>query len=165
MLHRVFGDNEKYNKSYQKVRIDDEWLYYPNFMEWIKKQPNYLKWKMGGDEWSIDKDILSSLDDKIYSSNTCCLVPKYINNCVIENGLGLQNKKDKLPQGIYKNHNRYYFKEGKKYYTFGTVEEASKAYIENRNRIRKEMAIKAFENKDITELVYKKLMDDNFIYR
>ena len=44
---------------------------------WIIKEPNYEKWKIEN-RWAVDKDIIVK-GNKIYSPDTCCLVPNYIN--------------------------------------------------------------------------------------
>ena len=52
-------------------------MYYPNFYEWLHSQPNFDQW-LNGERWAVDKDILVK-GNKIYSPETCCLVPMRIN--------------------------------------------------------------------------------------
>lgn len=167
IIKRVFKAKEKNAKNtlYKDVKICDEWMYFPNFVKWLKEQSNYDKWKQGTNhEWSIDKDILSSLDNKIYSPETCCLVPSYINSSVID----VRCKDKTLPVGVMKFSNKYYYyfdnEVGKNQY-FETIEETQESYINYKNNKRKHLAQKAYDNKDITEKCYNALMDNNFMYR
>lgn len=52
--------------TYRGCTVSEDWLTYSNFYNWIIKQDNYQKWKEGGREWAIDKDILVK-DNKVYS--------------------------------------------------------------------------------------------------
>lgn len=48
------------------------------FSDWASSQAGYLQKDEDGDRWHLDKDILSPLI-KVYSSETCCFIPKKIN--------------------------------------------------------------------------------------
>lgn len=48
------------------------------FAEWCSDQPGYLCKDAPGRYWSLDKDILGD-GDKIYSENSCCFIPQYLN--------------------------------------------------------------------------------------
>ena len=63
--------------TYNGCTVSSEWLYYDNFYKWVTTQKNYQKWK-NGQRWSIDKDIKYK-GNKIYSSDTCFLVPQNVN--------------------------------------------------------------------------------------
>ena len=79
MLKRCY--DEKYlikEPTYNKCSISDEWLIYDNFYNWVINQENYGKWHTGGREWAIDKDIIYK-GNKLYSKETCFLVPKNVN--------------------------------------------------------------------------------------
>ncbi len=162
ILNRVF-EPEKHNntRSYKEVAIAEEWLFFDNFVEWLHSQENYEKWKNDKEyKWDIDKDILSNLNNKIYSPETCCLVPAYINRGLIRQ---IEDSRD-LPIGVYKQDNKYFCQLEKKKY-FDTIQEAETAYKEYKNRHRKEVAELAYQKGDITKRCYEALMDDNFIYR
>lgn len=163
ILHRVFDNKQN---CYDNVKICDEWMFFPNFIKWLKSQPNYEKWKEGGaNEWNIDKDILSPLNDKKYSPETCCLVPTYINLSVVD--VTHNHKTNDLPVGVQRCGEKYYYnnrKEEQNIY-FDSIDEAEKHYKEYKKEYRIEIATKAFENNDITERCYKALIDDNFMYR
>ena len=67
---------EKY-PTYENVTCCKEWLLYENFYEWLHGQENFEKW-INGKRWGIDKDIIFK-HNKVYSPDTCCLVPDNIN--------------------------------------------------------------------------------------
>lgn len=52
--------------------VADDWHHIENFGSWIEQQ----KWE---ENWHIDKDLLVK-GNKVYSENTCCMVPVEINN-------------------------------------------------------------------------------------
>jgi hypothetical protein len=69
--------NEKAQKRdvvYQNVIVCDEWHDFQVFAEWFEQ--NYNPETMKG--WQLDKDILVK-NNKIYSPDRCCFVPKEIN--------------------------------------------------------------------------------------
>ena len=83
---RIYPNDDIHKKVYKDIGIATEWLYYPNFYRWATNEENYLKWSNIGENWALDKDILSDPKNKIYSPQTCCLVPKYINSVVVRQG-------------------------------------------------------------------------------
>ena len=76
ILDRVFDGKLK---SYDKVSISDEWLSYENFEIWYNKNI----YNIGNEKMCIDKDILSN-ENKIYSEDTCIIIPERINNMLID---------------------------------------------------------------------------------
>lgn len=78
ILQRCFDNRLKEKQpSYIDKECCDEWLYYPNFYEWLHSQPNFDKW-YNGKRWAIDKDILVK-GNKVYSPENCCLIPQNVN--------------------------------------------------------------------------------------
>lgn len=78
MMTRCFSDEYKSkNPTYVDVTCCEEWTVYENFYEWLHSQENFQQW-YDGEQWAVDKDILVK-GNKIYSPNTCCLVPKNVN--------------------------------------------------------------------------------------
>lgn len=155
--------NERYN-SYSNVNICDEWKYFPNFYNWIKEESNYLVWKNGGLE--IDKDILSE-DSKIYSAQTCCLIPKKLNAMIANLKEGL-NEKD-LPSGIHKKVNKYRYNfydlntKKHEWKSFDSLEEAYESFKEYKtNKIRKYIN-DLYHSKSITQKCYEKLKKYEYI--
>ena len=96
ILERGFSEKFKEkHPSYKDVTVCKEWLYYPNFYEWIHEQENFDKWYKGNN-WAIDKDIILK-HNKIYSSNTSCLIPQYINNIFCKH----EAARGEFPIGVY----------------------------------------------------------------
>ena len=74
MLDRCYSN--KY-PTYKNCTVCKEWQNFTNFYNWIIKQENYSKLKSA--KLQLDKDILSNGSNKIYSPNTCCLIPQKLN--------------------------------------------------------------------------------------
>lgn len=96
MLQRCYDEKLK-NKfiTYSDCKAIEDWLYYPNFYEWLISQENYHKWKNG--DWNLDKDILVKRN-KIYSPETCCLVPHNVNVLFVKQ----EPRRGKYPIGVQK---------------------------------------------------------------
>lgn len=160
MLRRCY-DNEYLEKhpTYRDVKVCEEWLNYENFYEWIISQENYKKWKENKGTWDLDKDILF-LNNKIYSPNTCCLIPQYINKIFVYP----KNNSRELPRGIIKNGIGNYFVwcgitdndgKSKKYLgKYKTLDEAVNKYIEYKKEYINKVAEKAYNKGDITLRCY-----------
>lgn len=79
MLKRCYEQAyQEKEPTYVGCSVCEEWYCYDTFYEWVITQENYEKWKEGGRGWCIDKDI-SIKGNKIYSPDTCFLVPKNVN--------------------------------------------------------------------------------------
>lgn len=95
MLKRCYVKRVKNNQpSYANALCCDEWLNYENFCEWLYSQDNFDRW-YNGKRWAIDKDIIVK-GNKIYSPDTCCLVPQNV-NCLL---LGRDSLRGVLPIGV-----------------------------------------------------------------
>lgn len=130
--------------KYKECTICDEWLYFENFYQWLHKQSNY-------DVWSklpysaVDKDILIK-GNKIYSPQTCCLVPYNVNTLFVKNDA----KRGELPLGVryHKVINKFTsqysdpFNNNRIQYigNFETPEEAFYAYKKEKERVIKQVA-------------------------
>lgn len=105
MIERCYSNNEytrKKDSTYNNCYVSDEFLYYPNFYNWITHQGNYEAWKYT-DNFALDKDILCK-GNKIYAADKCCLVPNRINNLIQKN----KSRRGEYLIGVYKNdHNQY----------------------------------------------------------
>lgn len=77
ILDRVYG---KRIKSYEDVSISKEWLSYANFESWYGENI----YKVENEKMCIDKDILSNSNNKVYSKETCLIIPERINNLLIK---------------------------------------------------------------------------------
>lgn len=88
----INGENH-YNR-YENAEVCKEWLLFENFYEWIHKEQNFEKWKLL-DKGAVDKDILVK-GNKIYSPDTCCLVPHNVNALFLKSN----KSRGKYPIGV-----------------------------------------------------------------
>lgn len=161
ILQRCYS--EHYHKSmsenYKGVLVCDEWHNFQNFANWWESNgfSNFVDCR--GYPYQLDKDILS-FENKIYSPNTCCFIPKEINSLVV----GSKKSKGDCPIGV-----SYHIATGKfmsrlnkgvssNYLgVFETVDEAFQVY-----KKAKEVYIKEVANKwkgKIDDRVYEALMN------
>ena len=72
MLRRCYGNEYKF-RTYKDVEVCEEWLNFQNFKKW------YIENLWDCDEkLCLDKDIIKQ-NNKIYSPQTCVIVPNKIN--------------------------------------------------------------------------------------
>lgn len=157
MLERCYSEKcqEKY-PTYKGCTVDERWHNFQVFAEWFENNynPEYMK------NWQLDKDILIK-GNKVYSPETCSLVPNEINCLIIKT----DSKRGELPVGVILQKETGKFianiragKESRKTTylgTFKTSEEAFEAY-----KITKEVYIKVVADKykhQITEQCYQAL--------
>ena len=76
ILDRTLGNKLR---SYDNVSISDEWLCYAVFEKWYNE--NY--YKVNDEKMCIDKDVLCNTGAKIYSKDTCIIIPERINNVFV----------------------------------------------------------------------------------
>jgi hypothetical protein len=161
MLKRVF--KPKY-PTYKDVTCCNEWLLYENFYEWLHSQENFDKW-LNGERWAIDKDILVK-GNKIYSPDTCCLVPHEINTLFVKS----EKTRGEYPIGVSKRNDRNGFQAkiiyGKKnnkakstLYNYSTVEEAFNAYKFSKESYIKQLAQEEYDKNNITKRCYNAMMN------
>ena len=94
MLERVYRKEELQKRPlYQVVTVCDEWLNFQNFAEWYYKNLIHTN-----EEIHIDKDIICG-EQKIYSPETCCIVPRKINVLFIREKKKYEINKN-LPVGV-----------------------------------------------------------------
>lgn len=119
MIQRCYSGKQK---AYAECYVAEEWRSFSNFYEWWK-----IHHKL---EWALDKDLLG--DGKLYSPNTCCYIPQYVNNLI----MGLKTNPYKR-LGIRKGATqvRYTFDyniDGRKYHIlFKDIESFDKYWNEN----------------------------------
>ena len=163
MLARCFDKKikEKY-PTYKDAACCEEWLYYDNFYEWLHKQPNFNNWH-NNDGWHLDKDILIK-GNKIYSPDTCVLVPYNVNKLFVKHELHRGN----LPIGVTKCNNRDGFIArcmnpitNKRDYIgyYSTPLKSFIAYKSYKENLIKEIARLEFNNGNITERCYCAMMN------
>jgi len=110
--------------TYIGCKVDEQWKYFMVFQAWYLNQNPKL-----GEQ--LDKDFLG--DGKLYSPETCCFIPRWLNNLFTDSAAN----RGKNPQGVHFN------KRDRKYQAnihirgrlkflgyFDTPEEASVAYLE-----------------------------------
>jgi hypothetical protein len=73
IFRRCF-DPKYQTEAYAKTSVEPIWHSFQNFAEWFNE--NYI------DGWELDKDILVK-GNKVYGPDTCCFVPKEVNNLMI----------------------------------------------------------------------------------
>ncbi len=125
MMERCYNEGVQENSpKYKGCTVCKEWHNFQNFKIW------YEAHKYGSTPLDLDKDILIK-GNKVYSSETCCLVPKQINTLFTYK----QRERDEntLPVGVWKDGNRYraeinVFGKSKKLGYYDTAEEAFKRY-------------------------------------
>ena len=101
MLRRCYSDEcQKKETTYRGCYVCKEWHNYSNFKKWYDE--NY--YDIEGEVMCLDKDILHK-GNKIYSPNTCCVVPNNINVMFTK----CNKARGKYPIGVtfYKDANKY----------------------------------------------------------
>lgn len=103
MIHRCYNPINDHYDSYggAGVTVCNRWLCLEYFLEDLRKMENYDK-LMAGEKYQMDKDMLQpGIINKIYSPETCLLVPSYVNTAEIFRR-NLDNKEVKY-NGVYSN--------------------------------------------------------------
>jgi hypothetical protein len=82
MIRRCYDEKAQVKQyTYKGCSVCDEWLCFANYEKWYKEH----LYQVEGQTMCVDKDILFK-GNKIYSPETCCIVPMEINNQFIKNG-------------------------------------------------------------------------------
>ena len=158
MLRRCYDKKYQSNKpTYQNVTCCKEWLCFENFYEWLHSQENFDKW-YNGDLWAIDKDIIVK-GNKVYSPETCCLVPPNINSLFIKCNAVRGN----LPIAVQRHGKKYRacFTLFNKYTILPVKDTKEKAFLDYKiikeNAIR-QVAQEEYNNGIITKECYNAMM-------
>lgn len=164
MLKRCYSESSlKKNVAYIGCSVCDEWKYYMNFKKWFDE--NAPK-DMSG--YNLDKDLIVH-GNKIYSPDTCCFLPRELNNMLItqkrhrgECKIGVY----KMPNGKFIAQINSWTRDCRRIGIFNTEKEAFLAYKREKERIIKTLADEYYEKGLITERVrdsmynYKVMEDD-----
>lgn len=157
VLERCINPVGRWVRFYKDCNVCEEWLDYGVFREWYDKQVGHnLK-------YSLDKDLLGN--GKLYSPETCCLLPQALNVMIVSK----KNKSDGLPMGVTKVCKKFKAmssignanKDGKSYYlgSFDTPDEASAAFWEFKGKRIKEVAQSYYDKGELDERAYKALIN------
>ena len=150
MIRRIYNGYGRFAKCYENCVICEEWLDYGVFKNWYENQRGC------GLKYELDKDLLGN--GKLYSPETCCLLPRELNRMISDR----KTKNRELPTGVVKS--------GKKYYAhyvmgtsekklvriggFNTPEEASNAYKAFRKKRIAETAQFYYDKGELDERAY-----------
>lgn len=146
MLDRCHREeNRSMFPSYENCLVCDEWHNYQNFRKWYDL--NY--YEVGTERMHIDKDILYK-NNKVYSPETCLIVPQRINMLFMH-----KPNKYNLPNGIRPSDSgKYVVRYNHRHLgTFETIEEAAiahdkakkEAIIDVANEYRKQIPDKVYQ--------------------
>lgn len=115
MLRRSYDTAFKQKQStYLECSVADEWLVFSNFHKWMIEQPYECM--------HLDKDILVQ-GNKVYSKETCCFVPQFINGLLWQKA----DRQRELPLGVSLKYNRPQAGPPKRPYSCAMATENSKA--------------------------------------
>lgn len=130
VMERCYSFNfHKRNPTYKDCSVDERWHNFQVFAEWFEN--NYIE------GFELDKDLILK-NNKIYSIETCCFLPKVLNQIFVSK----PKSKKGLPRGVTEVKNRYSSYYRKHLGSFDTPEEAFEAY-----KIAKEKRIKDLADK------------------
>lgn len=137
MLRRCYSKVEaKRRSSYSDCEVQEDWLDFQKFALWLTSNKHYKE------DYQLDKDLLV-LGNKVYSADTCCLVPTQINNLL----LNKKSRSKKLPLGVKEDGRSDRFVaavsvNAQNYHigTFDTPKEAHEAYVRAKELHVKRMA-------------------------
>lgn len=164
MLRRCYSPKSlKNSPTYIGCIVCDEWLDFKNFRDWFVD--NYKS--ESGICWELDKDLLTGYTTKIYSPETCSLIPSEINRLIVNCS---RNKNNPTPIGVElvgENRYRSYCTgvDGKRVELghYNTAEEAFAEYAKYKDFVLK---MKAEEYKQyLTVELYNKLINYNTLER
>lgn len=162
MLERCYDKKvAERNPTYIGVTCSNEFLSYTFFYEWLHEQENWEYLNKNNIKYNLDKDILIK-GNKIYSPETCCLVPQNVNTLFIK-----RNKsRGDLPIGVTKRSNKGFYAQwadnkGGKHSskTVYSIEEAFIIYKTEKEKIIKQVAQEEYKRGTITRRCYEAMIN------
>lgn len=165
MIDRCYKESNSSYKNYgfKGVLVCDEWLNIDNFIKDIEQLP-----RVSDDFKSlqIDKDIFGC--GNLYSKETCCLVPRFINNFFEYKQH--TNKTGRIGVCVMKNKFSVFIKGGSKRYIgqFENINDASMAYWSEKVDILFLKILPQIKDINISNAIINKILrdidvnDDNF---
>lgn len=156
MIKRCYS-TYKGNRSqhcYEDVEVDSKWHNFHVFHEWYTNKT--LKFIESGVAPKLDKDLLGE-GKRLYSPDTCCILPHSINCALIES-----KKKGDLPFGLTRKRNKYSGTitteySAKSIGSYFTVEDAVEAY--SKEKIKSVQFLANKYHSFLEQHVYDKLMN------
>jgi len=139
MFVRSYSESYHENQpSYKDCSVDPRWHCFQDFAKWyIEKFKSHMN-----STWELDKDLLLK-GNRNYSSETCCFLPKAINNVLMVKS----SCRGKYPIGVvYHNKNKCFMAQlhkkskNKSFSPYKTPEEAFYKYKIEKERYIKEIA-------------------------
>lgn len=161
ILDRCFDEKfKRAHPTYQNAACCKEWLLFENFYEWLHDQGNFGKW-LNGERWDVDKDILVK-GNKIYSPETCCLVPNNVNKLFSKN----DSCRGDLPIGVSVKDGSFYischnpFTKKQKFLGYcDTSEKGFLLYKKKKESYIKQVAQIEYDKGNITKQCYNAMMN------
>lgn len=155
MLRRCGGDSKIILKlpSYSECSVCEEWKRYSEFKKW------YDSHSCGNDNLDLDKDILIE-GNKVYSPDTCLLVPRKINELLSKRK---RKNNGEYSNGVYLSRKKTYVaqltKKGKSYHLgcFKTHEEALACYQKAKRQYILECALDCYLHNEIDKKTFEAL--------
>ena len=151
MLSRCYSQCAHHKQpTYVDCYVCDEWLVYSVFKKWFEDPKNgYME------GYQLDKDIICK-GNKVYSPDTCCLVPHNINKL-----FATKHKRNKCtPLGVSLEKSGMYstkiYEDGKITHlgVYNTAEEAFVVYKMAKEKRIKDVATQYYNSGQITKRVY-----------
>ena len=108
MLSRCYYDRHitrvDGGKSYDGVEVYSGWLNFQAFAEWyVSNHPDYFN---NNEVYSVDKELTHLSGDKVYSPETCFIIPQSINSML---KLGAFREYPEKPYNIHRQQNGLYY--------------------------------------------------------
>jgi hypothetical protein len=161
IIERCYSEEKQKEKckSYIGCTVCDEWLNFQKFSEWYEE--NY--YEVDNEKMTVDKDIIYK-NNKIYSPETCIIVPENINKLFIKGA----SRRGEYPIGVSITNNRLRARlkkiiDGKCKEVhigyFDTVEQAFNAYKREKEKHIKQVA------DEYKDKIPKKLYDAMYAYK
>lgn len=89
LLHRCYSGKVC---GYENVAVCDEWHNFDKFKNWFETEVSPLQYNdVALSTLCIDKDLFCDGNNRIYSPDTCCIIPQKL-NCVIKHLTWLNGK-------------------------------------------------------------------------
>ena len=151
MIRRCYSEYyKKHYPTYKGCSVCKEWRYLSNFKRWFDE--NYIE------GCHLDKDILVQ-GNKVYSPETCCFVPQYINSLLTDH----RGARGKYKIGVIKAKLGYVASvscggKGQHLGTFNTEDEAFAAYVKAKKEVIRATAQRALNEGLIDERIYNALL-------